>query len=85
MSLIRNRQKYLNRIRKQFSNSTKIIDTLESITQSSLPDPNDNPVLLAAIKRQVHYIVTENTKDFPQKNLKVEGLIRCYKRLMPIV
>lgn len=35
----------------------------------SLPDPNDRHILAVAIKSKAQYIITENLKDFPKKNL----------------
>lgn len=39
------------------------------IPELSLPDPNDNHVLAAAIRGKVNIIVTFNLKDFPQEYL----------------
>ena len=63
----------LNRIITKFPSSTLTIRPSEFEQMNSLPDPNDNHVLVAAIRRQVHYIVTENVRDFPNKNLRVAG------------
>lgn len=46
----------------------KNFEHLES--ELSLPDPNDNHVLAAAIKGQAQIIATDNLKDFPDKILK---------------
>jgi predicted nucleic acid-binding protein len=39
-----------------------------------LPDTNDRHVLAAAIQARAHFIVTSNTKDFPQAALKPFGI-----------
>ena len=42
--------------------------------EQSLPDPNDEHVILAAIKANCDFVITENTKDFPSSILKLYGL-----------
>jgi predicted nucleic acid-binding protein len=39
-----------------------------------LPDTNDHHVLAAAIQARAHFIVTSNTKDFPQAALQPFGI-----------
>ena len=39
-----------------------------------LPDPNDRHVVAAAIRGRADVIVTENTKDFPERTLQPLGL-----------
>lgn len=46
----------------------KIIDAV------TLPDPDDRHVLAAAIRTGANLIVTFNLKDFPEKDLKPDGI-----------
>lgn len=61
-------QNSLNQIIKKFRSSTQMIRSSEFELMNSSPGPNDNHVFVVAIKRQVHYVVTENVRYFPKKN-----------------
>ena len=66
-------QNSLKRITKKLLSSTQMLRPSEFELMSYLPNPNDKHVVVVAIKRQIHYIVTENVKDSPMKNLRVAG------------
>lgn len=61
-------ERTISQMEKSFPDAE--IDGYEEIASNlSLPDPDDNHVLAAAIVGQVDVIVTNNTKDFPQDYL----------------
>ena len=45
------------------------------ISKINLPDPNDRHVLAAAIEGKCQFIVTNNLKDFPAKDLKTFNIV----------
>lgn len=51
-----------------------LADYEDHIEKVNLPDPNDRHVLAAAIKSGSSFIITNNLRDFPSKNLSLMSI-----------
>lgn len=66
-------QNRVNRANRTFPDA--LVQNYDPIIQClTLPDEKDKHVLAAAIKANVHVIVTNNLKDFPDENLSSFGI-----------
>jgi hypothetical protein len=55
-----------------------IASPIQPLLIASLPDPNDEHVLAAAVATRARFIVTFNVKDFPHTQLTPHGVVSIH-------